>query len=59
MPPLLVRVPEAARLCGVSRSTFYDWSRRGIVEIVKIAGQGAGMVRYADLEKLVAEAVPA
>lgn len=59
MTPILVPIKTAAELCGVSRSKLYEWNRDGYIDFVKIGGQGRPMVRYADLEKMAREAVPA
>ena len=59
MTPILVPIKTAAELCGVSRSTFFEWNRRGYIDFVRVGGQGRPMVRYADLETLAREAVPA
>lgn len=36
--PLSVRIPEAARLTGLSRSRVYELMRSGEIEFVKVGG---------------------
>lgn len=59
MTPILVPIREAAALCGVSKNTILGWSREGLLPLVQIGGRGKLLVRYADLETLAREAVPA
>ena len=33
----LLSIAEAARLKGVSRATMYDWSKRGLVDTMRLA----------------------
>jgi len=48
--PLLLRVPEAARLCGVSRSQGYDLVARGIWPSILLGNRAIRVPR----EKLLA-----
>lgn len=59
MSPILVPIREAAELCGVSKNTVINWSREGLLPLVQVGGRGKLLVRYADLEALAREAVPA
>lgn len=59
MTPILVPIRDAAALCGVSKNTIINWSKEGILPLVQIGGKGKLMVRYADLEAMAREAVPA
>lgn len=36
--PISVRIPEAVRLTGLSRSRVYEFMRSGEIEFVKIGG---------------------
>jgi len=48
--PLLLRIPEAARLLGVSRSTMYELMAKGEVQVVRI-GRSVRVAR-ADVERM-------
>lgn len=48
--PLTVRIGDAVRLTGISRSTLYELIRAGRVETVKVGR--STLVRYASLKKL-------
>ena len=50
--PIAVRVPEAARLIGLSRSRLYELMRRGEVEYVKVGG--ATLIPYEGLRAFIA-----
>ena len=50
--PLLLRIPEASRLLGISRSTMYQLVAKGDVQILRI-GRSVRISRQA-LERLVA-----
>ena len=59
MEPILVSIKTTAEMCGVSRSTFFEWHKKGLIGFVKVGGQGRPMVRVADLEALARDAEPA
>ncbi len=48
--PLTVRICEAVRLTGISRSALYELIRDGRVETVKVGR--STLVRYRSLKKL-------
>ena len=50
--PIAVRVPEAARLIGLSRSRLYELMRRGEVDYVKVGG--ATLIPYEGLRAFIA-----
>ena len=50
--PVAVRVPEAARLIGLSRSRLYELMRRGEVDYVKVGG--ATLIPYEGLRAFIA-----
>jgi excisionase family DNA binding protein len=50
--PLLLRIPEAARLLGISRTTMYQLVARGEVPVLRI-GRSVRISRVA-VERLVA-----
>ena len=50
--PLLVRAPEAARMLGISRSTFYARVQKGCAP-QPIRWDGTTVWRVSDLEKFV------
>ena len=47
-----MRVPEAARLIGLSRSRLYELMRRGEVDYVKVGG--ATLIPYEGLRAFIA-----
>jgi excisionase family DNA binding protein len=49
--PIAVRVPDAARLIGLSRSRLYELMKRGEVEFVKIGG--ATLIPYDGLRAFI------
>ena len=49
--PIAVRVPDAARLIGLSRSRLYELMKRGEVEYVKVGG--ATLIPYAGLRAFI------
>ena len=51
-PRLLVRAPEAARMLGISRSTFYARVKKGRAPR-PVHWDGTTVWRVADLEKFV------
>lgn len=53
--PLLLRIPEAARLLGVSRTTMYQLVARGEVSVLRI-GRSV-RVSSAELERMVAVSI--
>jgi len=52
MPPLLVTVPEACRLLGVSRSTVWNLIKGGRIKVAKIGRRTLPL--YKSLEALAA-----
>lgn len=50
--PIAVRVPDAARLIGLSRSRLYELMKRGEVEYVKVGG--ATLIPYDGLRAFIA-----
>ena len=50
--PIAVRVPDAARLIGLSRSRLYELMKRGEVEYVKVGG--ATLIPYEALREFIA-----
>jgi excisionase family DNA binding protein len=52
-PPLLLKVPEAARMLNVSRTTLYELMRAGDIRTVRIGR--AVRVPVRELERWVAE----
>ena len=52
MPPLLVTVPEACRLLGVSRSTVWNLIKSGRIKVAKIGRRTLPL--YKSLEALAA-----
>ena len=50
--PIAVRVPEAARLIGLSRSRLYELMRLGEVDYVKVGG--ATLIPYEGLRAFIA-----
>jgi excisionase family DNA binding protein len=50
--PIAVRVPDAARLIGLSRSRLYELMKRGEVEYVKVGG--ATLIPYEALRDFIA-----
>ena len=57
--PLLVPLKVAAGMCGVSPDTMLRWADRGLLDVVQVGGRGRRLVRYAELERLAADAVSA
>jgi len=57
--PLMVPLKRAAEMCGVSADTMLRWSDRGLLTVVQVGGRGRRLVRYAELERLAADAIPA
>lgn len=49
--PIAVRVPDAARLIGLSRSRLYELMKRGEVEYVKVGG--ATLIPYQALRDFI------
>jgi excisionase family DNA binding protein len=49
--PIAVRVPDAARLIGLSRSRLYELMKRGEVEYVKVGG--ATLIPYEGLRAFI------
>ena len=52
--PFFLSVPEAAKLCGVSRNTFYTWVRKGKISAYQTPGR-TNLIRPSDLEKFMNE----
>ena len=50
--PIAVRVPDAARLIGLSRSRLYELMKRGEVEYIKVGG--ATLIPYEALRDFIA-----
>ncbi len=50
-----MNVTEAAEYLGVSRSTVYRWSKKGLIPIYIVAGSKP-RVKFADVKKLYDEA---
>lgn len=46
--PLFLSVPDAARLCGVSRNTLYTWVRKGKLSAYQTPGR-TNLIRPSDL----------
>jgi len=46
-------------MCGVSPDTMLRWADRGLLDVVQVGGRGRRLVRYAELERLAADAIPA
>ncbi len=46
--PLFLSVPEAAKLCGVSRNTLYTWVRKGKLSAYQTPGR-TNLIRPTDL----------
>lgn len=57
--PLLVPLKTAAGMCGVSADTMLRWADRGLVSVVQVGGRGRRLVRYEELQRLAADAIPA
>ena len=57
--PLLVPLKTAAGMCGVSPDTMMRWADRGLIAVVQVGGRGRRLVRYEELERLAADAIPA
>lgn len=57
--PLMVPLKTAAGMCGVSADTMIRWADRGLLDIVQVGGRGRRLVRYEELERLAADAIPA
>lgn len=52
--PIFLSVPEAAKLCGVSRNTLYTWVRKGKLSAYQTPGR-TNLIRPADLVKFMQE----
>lgn len=50
--PQFLSVPEAARLCGVSRNTLYTWVRKGKLGAYQTPGR-TNLIRPSDLVKFM------
>lgn len=48
---LALTVDEAAHTLRISRSTFYEWVKAGVIKVSKIRGRT--LVRRVDVEKLL------
>ncbi len=51
---MFLSVPEAAKLCGVSRNTLYTWVRRGKLSAYQTPGR-TNLIRPSDLVKFMQE----
>lgn len=52
--PLFLSVPDAARLCGVSRNTLYSWVRKGKLSAYQTPGR-TNLIRPMDLVTFMKE----
>ena len=52
--PLFLSVPDAAKLCGVSRNTLYTWVRKGKLSAYQTPGR-TNLIRPSDLVKFMQE----
>jgi len=50
--PLFLSVPEAAKLCGVSRNTLFTWVRKGKLSAYQTPGR-TNLIRPSDLVKFM------
>ena len=50
--PKFLSVPEAAKICGVSRNTLYSWVRQGKLSAYKTPGR-TNLIRPSDLVKFM------
>lgn len=50
--PLFLSVPDAAKLCGVSRNTLYTWVRKGKLSAYRTPGR-TNLIRPSDLVKFM------
>jgi len=50
--PVYMSVPDAAKLCGVSRNTLYTWVRKGKLSAYQTPGR-TNLIRPADLVKFM------
>lgn len=50
--PISVRIPDAARLTGLSRSRIYELMKRGEIEFVKVGG--STLIPYDGLRAFIA-----
>ncbi len=52
--PLFLSVPDAAKLCGVSRNTLYTWVRKGRLPAYQTPGR-TNLIRPSDLVRFMEE----
>lgn len=52
--PLFLSVPDAAKLCGVSRNTLYTWVRKGKLSAYQTPGR-TNLIRPSDLVRFMEE----
>lgn len=52
---LAFTVDEASRTLRISRSTFYEWVKAGVIPVSKIRGRT--LVRRVDVEQLLASSL--